>query len=63
MRTALYYLNHPLRADYSIKYLQSALEMLEEIQKAIYEVQGPSNPNIQLLVETLLIRWRAMLGS
>lgn len=33
VRTGLYYLNHPLRADYSIKYLQSALEMLEEIQK------------------------------
>jgi aminopeptidase N len=33
VRTGLYYLNHPLRAKYSIKYLKSALEMLEEIQK------------------------------
>jgi aminopeptidase N len=33
VRTGLYYLNHPLRAHYSIKYLKSSLEMLEEIQK------------------------------
>lgn len=33
VRTGLYYLNHPLRAKYSIKYLQTSLEMLEEIQK------------------------------
>jgi len=33
VRTALYYLNHPLRAQYSIKYLQASLEMLEEIQQ------------------------------
>ncbi len=33
VRTSLYYLNHPLRAQYSVKYLQSSLEMLEEIQK------------------------------
>ncbi|MFN8254231.1 MAG: M1 family aminopeptidase [Bacteroidales bacterium] len=33
VRTGLYYLNHPLRAQYSIKYLKASLEMLEEIQK------------------------------
>ncbi len=33
VRTSLYYLNHPLRAQYSVKYLQASLEMLEEIQK------------------------------
>ena len=33
VRTSLYYLNHPLRVQYSIKYLQASLEMLEEIQK------------------------------
>ena len=33
VRTSLYYLNHPLRAQYSIKYLHASLEMLEEIQK------------------------------
>ena len=30
--TALGYLNHPLRADYSIKYLNESLELLQEIQ-------------------------------
>ena len=40
---------------------KKAFKMLEEIQQAIYEVQGPSNPNMQLLIETLLIRWRALL--
>lgn len=33
VRTGLYYLNHPLRAKYSVKYLQKSLEMLEEIQQ------------------------------
>ncbi len=30
--TALKYLHHPLRAEYSVKYLQESLELLEEIQ-------------------------------
>jgi aminopeptidase N len=30
--TSLNYLNHPLRADYSIKYLNESLELLQEIQ-------------------------------
>jgi len=30
--TSLDYLNHPLRADYSIKYLKVSLELLQEIQ-------------------------------
>jgi aminopeptidase N len=33
VRSGLYYLNHPLRAKYSVKYLPKTLEMLEEIQK------------------------------
>jgi len=33
VRTALKYLNHPLRAEQSIKYLKPSLEMLGEIQK------------------------------
>lgn len=33
VRTALYYLNHPLRAEQSIKYLKPSLEMLSEIQQ------------------------------
>lgn len=33
VRTALYYLNHPLREKTSIKYLKPSLEMLGEIQK------------------------------
>ena len=33
VRSGLYYLNHPLRAEYSVKYLPKTLEMLEEIQK------------------------------
>ncbi|OQY04544.1 MAG: hypothetical protein B6I20_02885 [Bacteroidetes bacterium 4572_117] len=33
VRTALYYLNHPLRAEKSIKYLKPSLEMLGEIQE------------------------------
>lgn len=37
-----------------------AYRLLEEIQAAIYEDQGPSNPNLQLMVESLLIRWQAL---
>ncbi len=33
VRTALYYLHHPLRAKYSVKYLPETLDMLEEIQQ------------------------------
>ncbi len=33
VRSGLYYLNHPLRAEYSVKYLPKTLGMLEEIQK------------------------------
>ncbi len=33
VRSGLYYLNHPLRAEYSVKYLPKTLAMLEEIQK------------------------------
>jgi len=33
VRSGLYYLNHPLRAEYSVKYLPKTLEMLEEIQQ------------------------------
>ena len=39
---------------------QKAFIMLEEVQQAIKETQGPSNPNSQLLIESLLIRWQAL---
>lgn len=42
---------------------QRAYKMLEEIQQAIKEMQGSSNPNIVLLVESLLIRWQALLRA
>ncbi len=33
VRSALYYLHHPLRAKHSVKYLRETLDMLEEIQQ------------------------------
>lgn len=33
VRSGLYYLHHPLRAKYSVKYLHKTLDMLEEIQR------------------------------
>lgn len=42
-------------------FARRAYRMLEEVQAAINECQGPSNPNLQLLVESLLIRWQALL--
>jgi len=42
VRTALSYLNHPLRAKHSIKYLKTSLEMLEEIQ-ATGDIFFPKN--------------------
>ena len=40
---------------------QRAYKLLEVIQEAIRELQGPSNPNPQLLLETLLMHWQALL--
>ncbi|MBN2756412.1 MAG: aminopeptidase, partial [Bacteroidales bacterium] len=42
VNTALNYLNHPLRAKHSIKYLNTSLEMLEEIQ-ASGDIFFPNN--------------------
>ncbi len=36
-------------------------KLLEEVQQAINEVQGVTNPNTLMLIETLLIRWQALL--
>jgi DNA polymerase III subunit delta' len=38
-------------------------KLLEEIQQAINEVQGVTNPNTLMLVESLLIRWQALLRA
>ena len=40
---------------------QRAYKLLEVVQDAIRELQGPSNPNPQLLLETLLMHWQALL--
>lgn len=40
-----------------------AFKLLDEIQRATHELQGSSNPNQQLLIESLLIRWRALPGG
>lgn len=37
--------------------------LLEEIQQAINEVQGVTNPNTLLLVESLLVRWQALMRA
>ncbi len=42
-------------------FVKRAYRMLEEIQQAIKEVQGQSNPNPQMIIESLLIRWQALL--
>ena len=42
-------------------FVRRAYKMLEDIQQSIKEVQGQSNPNPQLLIESLLIRWQALL--
>ncbi|NRB41300.1 MAG: hypothetical protein HRU20_22980, partial [Pseudomonadales bacterium] len=44
-------------------FTQRAYKLLEVLQSAIREVQGPSNPNAQLLIETLLMHWQALLRS
>ena len=40
---------------------QRAYKLLEVLQASIREVQGQSNPNMQLLLETLLMHWQAVL--
>ena len=40
--------------------VKKAYRMLEEIQQAIKEMQSSSNPNPQLMIESLLIRWQAL---
>lgn len=42
---------------------QRAYKVLEVLQAGIRELQGPSNPNPQLLLETLLMHWQALLRS
>ncbi len=64
VRTALYYLNHPLRADESVKYLRPSLEMLTEIQRTgdiffpknwlVYTVGRYSSPEAAKIVSTFL---------
>ena len=47
----------------STGFAKKGFKMLEDIQQASYEINGPSNPNVQLMVESLLIRWQALLRS
>ncbi len=64
VRTALYYLNHPLWADKSVKYLRPSLEMLTEIQRTgdiffpknwlVYTVGRYSSPEAAKVVRTFL---------
>ena len=64
VRTALYYLNHPLREKYSLKYLKPSLEMLSEIQKTgdiffpknwlVYTVGRYSSPEAAYIVKQFL---------
>jgi len=41
-------------------FIQRAYQMLEYLQKCLKEIQGASNPNPQLLVEAVLIRWQTL---
>ena len=64
VRTALYYLNHPLRAQESVKYLKPSLELLTEIQRTgdiffpknwlVYTVGRYSIPEAAAIVKTFL---------
>ena len=44
-------------------FAQKAYKLLELIQASIRELQGTSNPNPQLLLETLLMHWQALLKT
>ncbi len=64
VRTALYYLNHPLREKESLKYLKPSLEMLTEIQRTgdiffpknwlVYTVGRYSSPEAANVVRNFL---------
>src|SRR5690554_4403124 len=41
-------------------FIRRAYQMLEYLQKNLKEIQGASNPNPQLLVEAVLIRWQTL---
>lgn len=43
------------------QFSKRAYKMLDELQEALREAQGPSNPNAQLLLESLLMHWQALL--
>jgi DNA polymerase-3 subunit delta' len=45
----------------SAGFVQKAYKLLEEIQQAQQQAQGVTNPNILLLLESLEIRWQALL--
>lgn len=46
---------------YSSGFVKRAYKVLEDIQQATKEVRGQSNPNPQMIIESLLIRWQALL--
>lgn len=41
-------------------FIRRAYQMLEYLQKCLQEIQGASNPNPQLLVEAVLLRWQSL---
>lgn len=43
-------------------FIRQAYRLLEHIQQGLKEMQGAGNPNPQLLVESLLIRWQQLLA-
>lgn len=42
-------------------FLRQAYKLLEYVQQCVRDVQSASNPNPQLLIETMLIRWQQLL--
>ncbi len=42
-------------------FAQRAYKVLEVLQHSLAELQGPSNPNPQLLLETILMHWQVLL--
>jgi DNA polymerase-3 subunit delta' len=40
---------------------KKAFKFLEEIQTSLNEMTGPTNPNPQLLIESITLRWQALL--
>jgi DNA polymerase-3 subunit delta' len=44
-------------------FVQNAYRLLDEVQQAVRDIQSTSNPDLAMLMESLLIRWQALLRS